>query len=116
MRQIALFLSCLVWGSAVAAEPQAPPRERSGVDRGVITEIFAVRGGINLHIDQGYDRAYMPQWKGGMPRDGGGPDPVVVERNKAGVLYLPLSFICPFPLSAPLSAPIPYLPWQNCLQ
>ncbi len=80
MRFFALALVCLATLTLVAAEREEPPAERRGVDRGVITELSPVRGALTLRSDQGYVRAYIPQWKGGMPKEGGGPDPVIVER------------------------------------
>jgi len=80
MRIFALTLVCFATLTLSAAEREAPPAERRGSDRGVITELSPVRGALTLRSDQGYVRAYLPQWKGGMPKDGGGPDLAMVER------------------------------------
>jgi len=80
MRFFALALMCLTSLTLVAAEREAPPAERRGIDRGVITELAPMRGALTLRSDQGYVRAYVPQWKGGLPKDGGKPDPALVER------------------------------------
>lgn len=87
MRQLLLLLSfaLLPWTALAAAErgEAPPPGERSGVDVGVIQDIMPVRGGFVLKSDKGHVRTYVPHWRGGMPKDGGGLDPEIVEQVRA---------------------------------
>lgn len=82
MRQVLLLLSfaLLPWTALAAAErEEAPPADRSGTDSGVIQKTMPARGAFVLVSDQGHVRAYVPHWRGGLPKDGGGPDPKIVE-------------------------------------
>lgn len=83
MRQLLLLLSfvLLPWTALTAAEREeaAPPSERSGTDVGVIQKVMPGRGAIVLLSDKGHVRTYVPHWRGGLPKDGGVPDPEMVE-------------------------------------
>ncbi len=81
--------------SADAAEqPSDPPDTRAADDRIIIargvvlgTVIATGRAWVEVRSDSGKVSRYIPEWRGGAPRDGGGPDTQVVgqiSRLKAG--------------------------------
>lgn len=79
MPYVLLVLSLVIM-PLVAAERDVPPTgERSGVDVGVIMEVMPMRGAFVLKSDQGHIRTYTPQWRGGLPKEGGGLDPEIVQ-------------------------------------
>src|SRR5690606_1774329 len=83
MRHLLLLLSftLLPWTVLAAAErEEAPPAERSGTDSGIVQKTMPGRGAFVLVSDKGHVRTYVPHWSGGMPKDGGGPNPEMVEQ------------------------------------
>lgn len=79
---IALSLACL--SAADMPRPHKPmegggvevPQERSGYEKG---EVLSVNeNSFTIRSVKGYNRTYTPHWRGGMPKDGGGPDKEMV--------------------------------------
>ncbi len=70
-----------------ADQPGEPPPDRSTDDRVVIargtlvgTVIQKGRAWVEVRSEAGNAERYIPEWRGGMPRDGGGPDAGIVAK------------------------------------
>jgi hypothetical protein len=70
---LGLVLVLGAWGSAVRADEKQDPAQKGGTVVGVLTakgEAF-----IEVKADgEEKARRYVPNWVGGLPKDGGGPD------------------------------------------
>ena len=76
-------------GAALGAadEPGEPPPDRSTDDRitiarGTLVGTVARKGRawVEVRSETGKTERYIPEWRGGMPRDGGGPDAGIVAK------------------------------------
>jgi len=81
-------------GAGKGQTSQDPPAKRSRDDRVIIargtvvgTVVNKGRAWIQIRSDSGKTHRYIPPWRGGSPRDGGGPDKQIVaaiRKLKAG--------------------------------
>ena len=80
----------LVLVLAVAAAGRAEDSKKKDADegkKGTVTGVVTAKADNSTWIEVKADgeekpRRYMPNWKGGQPKDGGGPDKEVVARIK----------------------------------
>jgi len=78
-------VTVLVGKDATGAAP-APPKKKAQADvivaRGTLVGTVAATGPawIEVKSEDGKTQRYIPEWRGGMPSDGGGPDPEVVKQ------------------------------------
>lgn len=84
-RQLMVVMACVAVASGTwigllraAEEPQDSPHQRGG---SVVGTLIAKGDNFVEVKADGEERArrYVPEWKGGLPQDGGGPDKVMVK-------------------------------------
>lgn len=86
MRKI---LMIMMMCGLVASVARGGDGEREGTRGGVLEGVVVKKDGKSITV-HGDDRAepmtFIPEWRGGMPKDGGGPDRAMVETlSKIGV-------------------------------
>lgn len=77
---ISLALGCSFLDSAVSEEPK-----KDAVKKGTITGVVTAKAAnwIEVKADgEEKGRRYIPHWRGGAPKDGGGPDKEMVAKLK----------------------------------
>jgi len=75
---VSLLLAGTVWTSAGAQEKKAEPEKKSGAVVGVVTAKGVDWVEVKADGEQ-KARRYTPNWVGGAPKDGGGPDKEMVK-------------------------------------
>jgi len=76
-------------GKDTADPPAARSKDGRTIARGTVVGVVVRTGGrwVDIKSASGKTERYIPHWRGGMPRDGGGPDKAMVAliaRLKAG--------------------------------
>ena len=78
-----LALAVMVTGTGRADDAKKSPDEGR---KGTVTGVVTAKGDnwIEVKADgEEKGRRYVPHWKGGLPKDGGGPDKEMVAKIKA---------------------------------
>jgi hypothetical protein len=78
-----LALAVMVTGTGRADDAKKSPDEGK---KGTVTGVVTAKGDnwIEVKADgEEKGRRYVPHWKGGLPKDGGGPDKEMVAKIKA---------------------------------
>lgn len=85
----AIALSAGLAGTTFADDQKEPPKdeaERKGIVTGVVTakgDASKNQNWIEVKADgEEKGRRYVPHWKGGLPKDGGGPDKAMIAELK----------------------------------
>jgi len=77
---VTLAIGCAFLGSAQSEEPK-----KEAVKKGTITGVVTAKAAnwIEVKADgEEKGRRYIPHWRGGAPKDGGGPDKEMVAKLK----------------------------------
>jgi hypothetical protein len=80
LRFVAVTLVLAVVGPAAAEEPK-----KDAEKKGTVTGVVTAKGDnwIEVKADgEEKGRRYVPHWRGGLPKDGGGPDKDMVAKLK----------------------------------
>jgi hypothetical protein len=83
---VAVGLSLTVFADDKKDDPKKDEKERKGVVTGVVTakgDAAKNQHWIEVKADgEEKARKYVPHWKGGLPKDGGGPDKEMIAELK----------------------------------
>ena len=88
MSHLLRLLAVVAMTMAVAAAGRAQePKKKDGDEgkKGTVTGVVTAKGDNWIEVKaDGEEKArrYMPNWKGGQPKDGGGPDKEIVAKIK----------------------------------
>jgi hypothetical protein len=78
-------LLVLVCGICAIAQDKKDEKKKDEPRKGTVTGIVAAKGDNWIEVKaDGEEKArrYVPHWKGGLPKDGGGPDKDMVAKIK----------------------------------
>lgn len=78
-------LATIAFVVAFAASGKADEPKKDAEKKGTVTGVVTAKGDNWIEVKaDGEEKArrYVPHWKGGLPKDGGGPDKEVVAKIK----------------------------------
>lgn len=81
---LAGFLAASCFGLA-AAQDKKPEDKKDEPRKGTVTGVVSAKGDNWIEVKaDGEEKArkYVPHWKGGLPKDGGGPDKTMLAKIK----------------------------------